>query len=166
MKTVIKFCAEAGKSPMETRRSLDAAGDGPWVSWTMVYEWFQRLKDERTDICDDEWATILPKPCTFAFCLLYFFFYPKSNLLTKRLSDLNGLRYATIEKTMWWIMVWRYIRNKKKTSKSCCWRHLTSWKYEMLRKSSSGDWSFKIIWFFELFLIDGHPSNYTVIVFW
>lgn len=45
---------EAGKSPMETRRSLYSAGDGQKVSRTMVYEWHQRLKDGRTDICDDE----------------------------------------------------------------------------------------------------------------
>lgn len=43
-----------GKSPVETRRSLDAAEDGPKVSRTMVYAWHQRLKDGRTDICDDE----------------------------------------------------------------------------------------------------------------
>lgn len=30
----------------------------------------------------------------------FIFFYLKSNLLTKRLSDLNDLRYATIDKIM------------------------------------------------------------------
>lgn len=39
---------------MDTRRSLDAAGNGPRVSWTVVYEWYQRLKDGKTDICADE----------------------------------------------------------------------------------------------------------------
>lgn len=53
-KVVIKFCMVTGKSPVETRRSLDAAEDGPKVSRTMVYARHLRLKDGRTDICDDE----------------------------------------------------------------------------------------------------------------
>lgn len=31
-RAVIKFCVQAGKSPMETNRFLDANGDGPRVS--------------------------------------------------------------------------------------------------------------------------------------
>lgn len=111
------------------------------------------LKDGMTDICDDEWATLLPESCTFSFCSLYFFFL-KSNLLTKRFSDLNDLRYATIDKTINYIMVWRYIFLKKnfkdmkcvwnrkeftliKSDRFACWHHLTSWKYEILCTSIS-----------------------------
>lgn len=54
--------------------SLDAAGGGPKVSRTMVYEWHQRLKDGRTDFFDDKRATILPESCTIEFCALYFSF--------------------------------------------------------------------------------------------
>lgn len=33
------FFVQARKSPMETKRLLDAGGDDPYVSWTMVYKW-------------------------------------------------------------------------------------------------------------------------------
>lgn len=39
---------------MDTKRFIDAAGDGPHVSRTMVYKSHQRFKDGRTDIFDDE----------------------------------------------------------------------------------------------------------------
>lgn len=55
-RAVIKFCVQAGKSPIETKRFilLDAVGDGPHVSRTMVYKWHQRFKDGRTDNFTDE----------------------------------------------------------------------------------------------------------------
>lgn len=52
-RAVIK-CVQEGKSPIETKRFIDAAGDGPHVSRKMVYKWHQRFKDGRTDIFDDE----------------------------------------------------------------------------------------------------------------
>lgn len=55
-RTVIKFCVQAGKSQIETKRFIlfDAVGDGPHCSRTMVYKWHQRFKDGGTDIFTDE----------------------------------------------------------------------------------------------------------------
>lgn len=50
----IKFCMQAGKSPIETKRFLDVAGDDPNVYRIIIYKWNERFKDGRTYIFDNE----------------------------------------------------------------------------------------------------------------
>lgn len=91
------FFVQARTSPMETKRLLDAGGDDPYVSMTIVYKWHLRFKEGLVFFLMTNEKAISPDLASIDLTL-FLKCYLKWRSRKQRFSDQSDLRYATKDK--------------------------------------------------------------------